>query len=125
MRWPDIEKALVAGIRADLEVQCGTKVPENVEVHTKYVRIARGPGTDDFVTDSPLIDVECFSNVYGTASDLAEDLRQWFHSRTGRKVNGVLVDSVRTASAPAWLDYRNPATNRFVASYRLAYRQTA
>jgi hypothetical protein len=29
-----------------------------------------------------------------------------------------------TATAPAWVDYRNPGTNRFVASYRLEFRQT-
>lgn len=124
MRWPSIEKALVAGIRADLETQCGTKIPDNVETLEKFVRLARGPGTDDMITDAPLVDVECFSNDYSTADTLSEDVRQWFHSLNGHKVTGVQVDRVRTAAAPAWVDYRNPGTNRFVASYRLEFRQT-
>lgn len=123
-RWPSIEKALAAGIRADLGVQCGTKVPGDVETKVKFVRIVRGPGTDDMLTDAPLVDVECFSNDYGTADTLSEDVRQWFHALNGRKVGGVLVDRVRTAGAPAWVDYRNPGTNRFVASYRLEFRQS-
>lgn len=123
-RWPSIEKALTVGIRTDLGVQAGTKVPEKVELLEKFVRVARGPGTDDLVTDAPTVDVECFSDVYGTADTLSEDVRQWFHALNGRKVGGVLVDRVRTAAAPAWVDYRNPATNRFVASYRLEFRQT-
>lgn len=123
-RWENIEKALTAGLRTDLGAQAGTKVPEKVELLEKFVRIARGPGTDDMITDAPVVDVECFSNVYGTAADLAEDVRQWFHALNGRRLGPVLVDRVRTATAPAWVDYRNPGTNRFVASYRLEFRQT-
>ncbi|QDF19522.1 tail terminator [Arthrobacter phage Kumotta] len=124
MSWPDIEKALTRAHREDTGVQTGTKVPDNVETLQKFVRIARGPGTDDMITDSPTVDVECFSTDYGTAAALAEAVRQWFHALNGRKVNGVLVDRVRTAVAPAWVDYRNPGTNRFVASYALEHRQS-
>ncbi|MGY4543260.1 hypothetical protein ACVWY0_003193 [Arthrobacter sp. UYNi723] len=123
MSWPNIEKVLTAAHRAESGVQTGTKVPDDVETLAKFVRMARGPGSDDMITDSPAVDVECFSNVYGTAADLAEDVRQWFHALAGRKVEGVLVDKVRTVVAPSWVDYRNPATNRFVASYRLEFRQ--
>ena len=119
-----VEKALVAGLRADLAVRAGTKVPGDVENLPRFVRIVRGPGTDDLVTDSPLVDVECFASTYGDADVLAEDVRQWFHALNGRTVGGMLVDRVRTATAPAWVDYRNPDTNRFVASYRLEHRQT-
>lgn len=124
MSWPSVAKALVAGVRAGLDVQCGTKVPDNVETLEKFVRIARGPGSDDMITDAPLVDVECFSNDYTTAETLAEDVRQWFHALNGRTVGLVLVDRVRTAAAPQWVDYRNPGTNRFVASYRIEFRQT-
>lgn len=124
MRWANLEKALVSGIRTDLFIRAGTKVPDDVEALAKFVRIARGPGTDDLITDAPSVDVECFSNDYTTAADLAEDVRQWFHSLSGRLVGGVLIDRVRTSLSPAWVDYRNPGTNRFVASYRLEYRQS-
>lgn len=123
MSWPAVAKALVAGIRTDLAAQAGTKTPDNVETLEKFVRISRGPGTDDLVTDAPLVDVECFSTDYGTAEILAEDVRQWFHALNGRKVGQVLVDRARTSTAPQWVDYRNPATNRFVAAYRLEFRQ--
>lgn len=124
MSWPLVAKSLVAGIRADLAVQCGTKIPDNVETLEKFVRLSRGPGTDDLVTDAPLVDVECFSTDYGTAEALAEDVRQWFHALNGRKIGLVLVDRARTSTAPQWVDYRNPATIRFIASYRLEFRQT-
>ena len=123
MSWPNIEKALTSAHRAESGVQTGTKVPDNVETLVKFVRMARGPGSDDMITDSPVVDVESFSNVYDTAADLAEDVRQWFHALNGRMVAGVLVDRVRTVAAPMWVDYLNPGTTRFVASYRLEFRQ--
>lgn len=123
MTWPNIEKALTKAHRTETGTQTGTKIPGDVETLTAFVRMVRGPGTDDLLTDSPLIDVECFSADYGTAANLAEGVRQWFHALNGRKVEGVLVDRVRTAVAPSWVDYRNPKTNRFVASYRLDFRQ--
>ncbi|MET4618698.1 hypothetical protein ABIE18_000121 [Arthrobacter sp. 2762] len=124
MSWPDIETALTKAHREATTVQTGTKVPGDVELLEKFVRLARGPGTDDMLTDAPVVDVECFSNDYKTAAALAESTRQWFHSLNGRKVGGVQVDRVRTVVAPSWVDYRNPGTNRFVASYALEFRQT-
>lgn len=124
MSWPNIEKALTMAHRTETGVQTGTKVPEKVESLPRFVRMARGPGSDDMITDAPVIDVECFSNDYNTAAELAENTRQWMHALIGRRVGGVLVDKVRTALAPAWVDYRNPGTNRFVASYRLEFRQS-
>lgn len=122
-RWPSVEKALIAAHREETGIQTGTKIPANIEELTKFVRMTRGPGSDDMITDAPVIDVECFSNDYGTADTLAEDVRQWFHALNGRQVGLVLVDRVRTNVAPAWVDYRNPGTNRFVASYRLEQRK--
>lgn len=123
-RWPDVEKALVAHIReATGGKRTGTLVPGNVETLPAFIRIARGPGTDDFVTDAPSVDVETFAPAYGDAADLAEDVRQIFHALTGRRIGPVLVDRVGTNLSPSWVDYRNPATNRFVASYRIEFRK--
>ncbi|WP_343317781.1 hypothetical protein AAFM46_11000 [Arthrobacter sp. TMP15] len=122
-RWPDIEKALVAHLEEQTSVRCATEVPEKVEDLPGFIRIARGPGTDDLVTDAPVVDVECFKPDYGSAGALAEDVRQFFHGLIGRKAGGVLIDRVRTSVSPTWVDYKNPATNRFVASYRIEYRQ--
>jgi hypothetical protein len=122
-RWPDIEKALVAHLTGQTGEICATKNPEDLQDLPGFIRITRGPGSDDMVTDSPTVDVECFKPDYGQAAALAEDVRQAFHGLIGRKVGGVLVDRVRTSLSPMWVDYRNPATNRFVASYRIEYRQ--
>lgn len=123
-RWPDIEKALVSHIRTATDgKRTGTLVPGDVETLPEFIRIARGPGADDTITDAPVVDVETFAKDRGDAADLAEDLRQIVHALSGRRIGPVLVDRVRTTMSPSWVDYRNPATNRFVASYRIEFRQ--
>lgn len=123
-RWPNIEKALVAYIRTETGgKRTGNIVPSDVETLPAFIRITRGPGSDDLVTDAPTIDVETFAPTFGDAADLAEDVRQIIHASIGRKVGAVLIDRVRTTVSPSWVDYRNPATNRFVASYRFEFRQ--
>lgn len=124
MSWPSAEKALVAYLSAETGTPTATKIPENLETLPKFIRVARGPGTDDLITDAPLIDIEAFATEYGAAGDLAEQIRTAMHRLSGSKAGNVLIDRVRTVSSPMWLDYRNPATNRFVASYRIEYRQT-
>jgi hypothetical protein len=123
-RWPDIEKALVAHVRTETGgKRVGNLIPGDVETLPAFIRLTRGPGSDDMVTDAPSVDVEIFAPNYGDAASLAEDVRQIFHALTGRRVGPVLIDRVRTILSPSWVDYRNPATNRFVASFRIEFRQ--
>ncbi|UVF61136.1 tail terminator [Arthrobacter phage Aoka] len=123
-RWPDLEKALVDHVReATGGKRTGTLVPGDVETLPAFVRIARGPGTDDLITDAPTVDVEAFAPKYGDAASLAEDVREIFHALPGRRIGPVLIDRVRTIMSPSWVDYRNPDTVRVVASYRIEYRQ--
>lgn len=122
--WPDLEKALVPFLRAELNgIRVGTLVPGDVETLPRFVRVARGPGSDDWTTDSTLIDVETFTTTYADGYTLAEEVRTALHGLSGRNAGSVLIDSVRTSVAPAWVDYRNPKTTRFVASYRVTTRK--
>lgn len=121
--WPDVEKALVSYLRTVTGARTATLVPSDVETLARFVRISRGPGTDDTLTDSHLVDVETFTQAYADGYTLAEEVRQAMLALSGQKAGPVLVDRVRTSGSPFWLDYKNPATNRFVASYRIEYRQ--
>lgn len=121
--WQDVEIGLVAYLSKALGCRVATRVPGDVETLSRFVRISRGPGSDDTLTDSPLIDVESFTQGYADGFTLAEDARQALLALSGKFAGPVLVDRVRTSGSPMWVDYRNPGTNRFVASYRLEYRQ--
>lgn len=119
--WPDIERAYVAILRDALGVRVATNVPDAVETITNgFIRVARGPGSDDGITDQPLLDIEAFHPDRGDAAVLAERARQAMLASPNRA--GVLIDSATTASSPSRVFY-GPHVERYVASYRLALRR--
>jgi hypothetical protein len=121
-RWPDIHPLAVTYLGARLAVRVATKVPTDVDTLPGFVRVTRGPGSDDGITDAPLLDVEAFAPSERAAWDLAERAREAMHDLAGAAVNGVLVDTVSTATAPVRVDY-SPNVERFVASYRMNLRK--
>ena len=126
MRWPDLHRLAVAYLRPALgDVRVVTRVPGNLADVLPVVRVTRGPGSDDGITDAPLLDVEVFAADEGAMWTLAEDARQAMHALAGQSVDGALVDSVTTSVGPVAVDYGNPAAHRAVASYRVEMRQQA
>tara|TARA_R100001244_G_scaffold6385_4_gene7481 strand:+ start:451 stop:822 length:372 start_codon:yes stop_codon:yes gene_type:complete len=123
MRWPILEKVAVAALNEALEVRAGTKVPGDVDTLPGFVRVSRGPGSDDGITDSPGLDVETFAPSQMAAAELAEDCRQIIHDLQGGLAGGAFVDSVRTAVGPVRVDY-SPNVERYVATYVLDFRRS-
>ena len=121
--WPDVEKALVAHLAQTLGVRVSVKAPPDLEHLPGFVRVTRGPGTDDGLTDVPTIDVEAFAPTRAAARALAERARAAMHELSGRRASSVLFDSVRTSSAPSWVDWGNPAVHRYVAVYAARFRR--
>lgn len=124
-KWPHLEKLAVAYLKEQTGKRTATKTPDDLKVLAAdgFLRVSRGPGSDDGVTDSPLLDVESFATTETSAWELAESARQALHRLRGRAVNGVLVDTVSTATGPVLVDWGNPGIHRYVASYRFAFRQ--
>lgn len=120
--WPNVEVALIAWLNANLAVRAATDIPGNVGELPGFVAVSRGPGSDDGITDEPLIDVEAFAPTRLTAGNLAEQVRQSMHAATGQDAGGHLIDSVTTASGPSWVFY-GPNVQRYVASYRVGLRK--
>jgi hypothetical protein len=123
--WPDVEATVRGYLATTVTGRVVTILPAQLETALPVTRILRGPGVDDGITDSPLLDVETFAGSRGDMWALAEETRQALHELAGKAYGGVLVDSVTTASGPSFVDYGNPRVHRAVASYRLALRQTS
>ena len=120
--WPDVEKALIAHLAAALGVRASVSTPADLDQLPGFVRITRGPGTDDGLTDAPAVDVEAFAPTRAAARDLAERARAAMHALAGRRAGAVLFDSVRTSVAPSWVDWGNPKVHRYVAVYAVEFR---
>lgn len=123
--WPNAEKMVVAYLRQATGRDVSTRLPGDLEARAPLARVTRGPGSDDKVTDSFLIDCETFTLRAGTVDrwDFAEEFRQHMHALSGHAVLGALVDRVSTSSAPTFVDYGNDALDRLIASYRLELRK--
>lgn len=118
--WPSTEATYVAILGAKLRLLVSTDVPEDVERLAGFVQVERGPGDDDGITDRPLLDVSAFHPDRVEAGRLAESVRQVMLGSANTA--GTLIDSVTTASGPAWVFYaRN--VHRYVASYRVGLRR--
>lgn len=119
--WPDVERAYVTILREAVGVRVATDIPGDVEgIPGGFIRVARGPGSDDGITDSPLLDVEAFHRDRHGAERLAEQARQAILASPNQI--GVLVDAATTASTPTRVFY-SPNVERYVASYRLRLRR--
>lgn len=120
--FPDIEAALCRYLTDATGVTASTDTPGDLELRGQFVRVLRGTGADDEITDEAAIDLEAFAPGRGEAHDLAEHLRTRMREAQGKRVGGVLFDSVSTSVGPRWVDYRNPAVHRFIATYSVAFR---
>lgn len=121
LRWPDIEGLVIAHLTGTAD-WVSTDAPAAIEGRTG-LRVTGVPsGSDDGVSDFALVDVEAFAPTREAAADLASETRVRILALAGRAIAGRLVDTVTTIMRPAWLDYRNPAVQRFAASYQLVTR---
>lgn len=121
--WPMLEKIAVRALNDNLaRGRAGTKLPAKVEELDGFVRVARGPGSDDGITDSPLLDVEAFHKDQTVAWEIAEDARQIVLALAASNAAGHLIDAVNTATSPNYV-YYGPHAERYVASYRVSYRR--
>lgn len=121
--WPMLERLAVAALTAHLKRgRPGVNLPDDVQNGDGFARVTRGPGSDDGITDAPLLDLEAFHSDRGVAWDIAEDARQILLSLTGTVLAGHLIDRVETATSPNWV-YYGPHVERYASSYRIEYRR--
>lgn len=118
--WPDIEQTYIKILHDSLDVRVADTVPDNVEELPGFIRVTRGPGDDDGVSDAPLVDLEVFNRDRGQAALLAERARQVMLGSSNQE--GVLIDSVSTATGPQYVYYGDNVV-RYVASYRVTLRR--
>lgn len=120
MSWPNLVTAYIAGVKSNLSVGASVRAPAKVEELPGFVRVTLGPGSDDTIYDSKLVDFDVFAPTYGAANDLAESLRVWVLSTQNTVLNGSPIGRVRTATTPMEVDWGNPNVTRFVYSARVS-----
>lgn len=121
--WPDMELAVIKGVRAWLDGPRVTdEVPAKVETLVPVVVVKVAGGADDRISDTVIVDVEAFGADRATMWQLAERARQAVHALAATRTGGVVIDTVDTDQRPVEVPYGNPGVRRAIATYRLTTR---
>lgn len=120
--FPDIEKALVAGLRANVAARAATRVPDDVHHLAEFVRVASVGGPDDGVTVRAVVDFEAMAPTYGAAKGLAARVEAYVGSLTASRPGGVLVDSTARLSGPTYIRW-SPTVERLILTYQVSFRR--
>ncbi|WP_405159839.1 hypothetical protein OG203_25685 [Nocardia sp. NBC_01499] len=120
MSWPDAEAVMVALLdpiaQTDTVMTPATKVP--------FIQVNRVGGTDDGITDRPVVQVAVFGATRAQAWALAEEVRHAVRAAAGSMVGGVLVDDTRTALGHQQIPEIDPDDRRVISTYQLSFRES-
>jgi hypothetical protein len=121
--WPDMELAVMKGIRAHLDgVRVTDEVPPRVETVLPVVVVQVAGGADAHTSDTVTVDVEAFAADRAAMWQLAERARRAVHKLAATRAGGVVIDSVDTVQRPVPVPYGNPGVRRAIATYTLTTR---
>jgi hypothetical protein len=123
--YPDIELVML-----DLLRPLGkTVTATDAVIDPPVVVVQRVGGTDDGVTDRPVVQITCLHTSRSAAWAMARQAQQIVlaaggNAVSGTYVTGVFIDSARTVTPPDQLTDRNANLRPVSAQYRLGLRRT-
>lgn len=123
--FPDFE-TLIMDLLADLvggQAHTGDQTPADLYDQLPFIRVNRYGGSDDQITDYPLIDVGYFASTRMAA---------WTMAQTGHQrllgfphwLDGGLIDRVITRVGPSKLPWDDDRIRFFQATYEMSGRRT-
>jgi hypothetical protein len=122
--YADAEAVVVAYLTASVPGLAGVSVelPNDVNSNVPFVQVTRVGGSDDYVTDSAIIDLDVFGLTRVQASDASRLVHNAMMRLRHTAVNGVLIDLVETQTGPMWVNWGDENLERYVMSYRIDSR---
>lgn len=119
MTFPDAENVVMTLL--DPLGSTVTSLPR--QVVPPVIVVNRVGGTDDGITDRPLVQVSCYGTDRPAAWSLSGQCQQAILNASGQAVGGILVDSTGTAAGGQQVPDLNPDDRRVISTYRLAIRR--
>lgn len=125
--WPDAELVLL-DLLSPL-VPTGTTVTHTDEDLTPpCIQVQRIGGTNDGVTDRPLVQVTCYGSTRQEAWTLARLVEQHVLAAPGHAINGdytenAVIDYAATSVAGRQTQYENPDVRTVISDYRVDLRR--
>lgn len=101
----------------------GNRTPADLEMKLPFVRWAKTGGTEDAVTDYPVVDFDVFAAARSEAYLVARAIVNRLQPRTRLSPGGAIIDSVRVRPTPRELPWDNPKLKRIGATCSLGLRR--
>lgn len=120
----DIEADLVAWLEVLPGVgagHAGNNAPDDVEERLPFVRVVSLGGSDDTVTDVPVVDFDVFAATLDGAKALSATIRARLVPRT--RAGSAIIDYVSTNVSPRPLPWNNSRIKRVSATYAIGRRR--
>lgn len=117
----DVEAALVAWLRSELEIRVVTDLPADLSGALPVLQVQRVGGSDDgFRLDRCFVDVDAYAVARQAASQLIAQARSLLLTQLrGVTSSAAVFTSARTITAPAWRPYENTSLRRFGATFEI------
>lgn len=119
----DAENLVASWLRTQTGKRVGNEVPS--DLHTDFIQVARMGGSDRYwgYVDDAMIEVNYFGQDRGSAIAGAEEVRELIlHSLPGSLLDGHVVWTTDTATAPMWVPWDNTNVRRIYATYVVTLR---
>lgn len=121
MSYPDVEALLVSYLSQLSQLRdISVRMPNSPAL--PFGLVTRVSGSDDYVTDRPVVDVEVFDADRTTSYTVAAAVHEHMLKLRRARVDGSLVDHVEVITGPRWVDYQDEGLQRHLASYRIEFR---
>lgn len=117
----DIEAAVIALI-ADI-IPAATIAPPDLGSMGPFARVSRFGGSDNLITDTARVDVDCFAATRAEAYAAAEQVRQRLLCAPHVIDTVGTIDRAATLTSPNEVPWADPNLRRFTASYSLTSRR--
>jgi hypothetical protein len=125
--FPDAEDVVMALLEEVADTTTDTAA--TLDSDAPVIKVTRVGGTDDLITDRPLVEVAVFATTYEQARQLARQCQQVILASGGRSIvtpdhpQGVLIDKAETTSAPLRVPYENENLRHKAATYQFSFRR--
>lgn len=125
--FADVEAAVVAYLPVQVPSLVGVSVelPNDLKTRVPFALVTRVGGSDDYITDTALVDVDVFGTTRVQALEAARAVHNAMMHLRHSSVNGVLIDLVETETGPSWVNWADENVQRYVMSYRIDSRVSA
>lgn len=121
--YPDLEAAVIELLSNFVSGHIDVATPADLQNECPFIRVTRGGGADDQISDTGQIHVDFFDLKRTDAARLARDSHQRM-IKSPHSLSACVIDRVVPSLGPINAPWGNPDIALFTASYAVTARRT-